>query len=514
MNTTTRAVLSLVIAVGIVPLAKAEPRSLRDGMSALSEQVRTLVRGNNLDEVWVGEFKPVGADAGRPKLRPILASELVRAGVKLSSKARFVVRGEYTCGPRDSAGGSPLQVKCEVVDTQDDSATRIPVACVESPTLAATLDETRRAPGGRNTTVPYCCNPRTTITIGQVTGPPQLAGNPGKGIEVLLEDYLRKAGIRVSLTASFAIRGTYGQTSDGDLASIRITLEIVDGTNRPIQVDGAPARFAGDFAPVRDSRKPTPMPAERHPESKRPTADRDGTEQLGVLLGATQHLSPSEPTAERHKQLCGTKSTPVIGPDGEWASAYEGSPYRVAVLVNGEARKLSRREGLIFVELREQEEYTVRVTNSSDYDAAVGTHIDGLSLFRFGQNPEYRYIMLPKKVEGVVKGWYLTNTLAKAFLVTGYPDSTAAKANPEKAKGDGDKATTKFGIITVTFAAAWTGGIDNAPPDERLVRYMANRGDPLGTAVGRDLTTNLEETSRVVGVTRDIVSIRYERPQE
>ena len=47
--------------------------------------------------------------------------------------------------------------------------------------------------------------------------------------------------------------------------------------------------------------------------------------------------------------------------------------------------------------------------NDSDTDAAVTLTIDGLNMFAFSENLDYRYVIVRRRVKVVIRGWHVTN---------------------------------------------------------------------------------------------------------
>src|SRR5262249_61767883 len=63
--------------------------------------------------------------------------------------------------------------------------------------------------------------------------------------------------------------------------------------------------------------------------------------------------------------------------------AGEKSPFGLEVLVNGAAVPPQDRDGLAYTPLRREQEYTVRLVNRSEMEAAARLSIDGLNVFTF-----------------------------------------------------------------------------------------------------------------------------------
>jgi hypothetical protein len=160
------------------------------------------------------------------------------------------------------------------------------------------------------------------------------------------------------------------------------------------------------------------------------------------------------------------------------------------------ARPAIDQEGLAFVKLSRGENYAVRLINNSPHDAAVDLKIDGLSMFAFSENKNYRVMIVPAGKSHVASGWHRTNQLADAFQVMEYSKSEAAKlVGP----------STADGTITATFAAAWQAGAK--APDDEPVATGSRSVD--GTGRGEEHGTTYQEVRREVGVVRSAISVRY-----
>src|SRR5262249_28255788 len=70
-----------------------------------------------------------------------------------------------------------------------------------------------------------------------------------------------------------------------------------------------------------------------------------------------------------------------------------------------------------------------RLTNTSNFDAAVTLTVDGLNVFAFSEvkdatgDPKFTHLILKKKSAATIKGWYRTSRDVASFLVTDLPKS-------------------------------------------------------------------------------------------
>ncbi len=186
------------------------------------------------------------------------------------------------------------------------------------------------------------------------------------------------------------------------------------------------------------------------------------------------------------------------------------SPYSVQILLRKDGGQVAltpaTREGLVWAKLAPGDVYEVKLSNRSEYDAAVDLTIDGLNLFAFGEGRSEGRVLVRAKDAVVVKGWYRNDEVSNEFKVTKYADSPVASLIPQP---------HQVGTVTASFAAAWPKD-NNPPPDE------PNRGDrgetseeSLSTSKGDLVKQQYVEVHLLVGDVRDIVSIRYSRsPQK
>ena len=130
-----------------------------------------------------------------------------------------------------------------------------------------------------------------------------------------------------------------------------------------------------------------------------------------------------------------------------------------------------------------------KLINDSDTDAAVTLTVDGLNMFAFSENSDYRYVIVRKKSQGVIPGWHITNRRSDSFKVTEYAKSAVAQLLPN---------SSLVGTVTATFAAAWPR--ETMPPaDERGSRRLVMRGKDA-TGRGPSVETGYQVAERVVGV--------------
>jgi hypothetical protein len=239
------------------------------------------------------------------------------------------------------------------------------------------------------------------------------------------------------------------------------------------------------------------QPIELDPATLEKTDDYQGVGMLAVVGGATTTLDPQKTVVDRQldclesilhpsafKVQCETRSEP-------------DSPYGAVIEVEGQAREPQVHDGQAFAPIRRGEKYAIRIINRSEYDAAVEVWIDGMSMFQFTE-PEfrqYRWIVIPAKGEGLVRGWHRNNGVSDAFEVTAYSKSAAATVLPQQ---------KRIGTMTLVFRRAWEPG--HRPPNEPA---LAQRSEGDATGRGPSVVQVYKVVNRIAGVPCAAVTIRY-----
>ena len=225
---------------------------------------------------------------------------------------------------------------------------------------------------------------------------------------------------------------------------------------------------------------------------------------MASLFGPTVELSPKLSNTARRRVISSHIESPKAHINATRISAGPGQSYGLEISVDsGDGyvpREPEDESGLAFVSIRRGEIYGINVINDSDDDAAVTLTVDGLNIFVFSENPEYRFFIVPKKSRALIKGWHRTNSVSDAFQVTEYSKSAVAQFLPRP---------SDIGMITASFAAAWPKAIE-PPMDERRAMF-AMRGEADATGRGPEVRAKYKEVERKVGVTRAAISVRYKR---
>jgi hypothetical protein len=312
------------------------------------------------------------------------------------------------------------------------------------------------------------------LAVGQFTSPPQLQASGGSGLSKILAEQLTQSGVTVKRRAELGLQGEYAEVPAQEGAVVaRITGEVRDRQGKAVH------QF---------------------------TRDVSGPEAIAGMFGVTVNLPPDKGQKERNRILRKGLGTSQVVLAENKVLAGEGSPYSIEVLVRDGAKLDSRppkdQEGMAFVSIERGQQYAVRVTNKSEYDAAVTLMIDGLNMFAFSERKDYSYFILGAGQSTVIQGWHRTNEVSDAFEVTSYAKSAVAELLASPAK---------IGTITATFAAAWA--VDQPPPPDELAARLADRGTGDATGRGPAVASKFTEVARKKGAMRASVSVRYTRPE-
>lgn len=312
------------------------------------------------------------------------------------------------------------------------------------------------------------------IAIGAFTGPAHLPASSGPGIKQVLIEELTRQGVKVQSRAGLEIKGDYREKLDPDtqVLELRLRATVLDDKGDQVIVLDKTIEDFDLLARVLGVNRPDPgagLTPQKESQELKQLIDHPAA----VVRDARVRTSP-------------------------------GSPYAVEVLVQEGQRYVPRNptttDGLAYVGLKKGEAFAVRLVNDSDYDAAVELTLDGLSVFAFSDTKGYRHFIVPKKGSALIKGWHRTNEHSDAFLITDYARGAAAEL---LTNSDG------IGTITASFAAAWEPKAK--PPEDEGAQFR----DPCKTAVGRGepVKTPYQEVRREHGRVRDIISVRYQRPE-
>lgn len=314
-----------------------------------------------------------------------------------------------------------------------------------------------------------------SVSIGAFTAPPQLDASTGPGIAKLLADEFARQEISVKRRAEFGLKGEFrdARNEQGRLTA-RIDGELVDRSGNVVFTY---------------------------------STDINGAGELSSLLGLTVELPADKPEKQREQKVAEAIEKPKADIRQTRVSASSTSPYSIELLVKSgddyQPRSVTLDEGVPFVPVARQEIYGVRLINDSPLDAAVTLTIDGVNVFAFSQNKEYKHYIIKRKSSGLIKGWHRTNQVADSFQVGEFSKSPAASLLP---------AGGVIGTITASFAAAW--GVNEPAPADELSARLASRGGQDATIIGPPTSQELTEVHRHTGSVRAVVSLRYSKPDD
>jgi hypothetical protein len=368
---------------------------------------------------------------------------------------------------------------------------------VEAKTLDAAVEDATK------NIVRYLKSKRqTAISVGDFLGPPQLGATGGPGLTKRFREAFQQHGIEVKSRSEIGLQGRFqlAQQSDGKIMVV-ISGSLVDPFGQTLTEFSEKGQQTSTKTAIADAKnaKDKAFPQDLPPEISESVTD---TGEVVDLVGATTKLFPNDTDADRQKDLARSIINPSFHLDGQRISAVEGDPYQIEILCDGVALPVRNEDGHAFVSIERDQQYVLRIYNTSPYPAAVFIAIDGLSIFEFSElrkangRPRYQHYILPPTEKGeLFRGWHKTNDRVDSFLVTEYSKSAAGLLGKP---ADGDS----IGTITVRFHAAWD---PNGPPptDEDLTK-----GDSA-TGFGSPVRQTAREVRRQIGRLRSSVSIRY-----
>jgi hypothetical protein len=324
-----------------------------------------------------------------------------------------------------------------------------------------------------------------TIAVGEFNAPAGHAANYGPGIQDLLSQELKSRKIRVDAKAGYKVQGDFVKAlvkdvhSPSDVLVLKLNFRIYD--NQGEELTSLTQRFE-----IRNNAV------------------------LAKALGYTGPLSPKGDYYVRNQDLqrnLGEKGARI---DGSRIFAGSGGLFAIEILARprvqtpAKPRQPQIKGNEAFVGIGRGELYEVRLYNYSKLDAAVTLQIDGLNTFAFSDvcdahgAPKYQYYIVPPSSNTVIPGWHKRNDGPNnylSFLVTAYGEGASRHA---------PQPTGKIGIITATFAYAWSG--NTKPAEEEGTRDGGNE-----TGFGPPVTQQATEVQRHIGVVRDVISVRYSR---
>lgn len=338
-----------------------------------------------------------------------------------------------------------------------------------------------------------------SVAIGRFSGPPTMPSDANTAMNIVFRQELEKAGLRIARRASIGIKGEYFVEPDlNDTANsheplaVRIDIQLVDAFGKVLS--------NLDFRS--DTSASNPDTTKSFHDGKAVARITDSND-LVAILGPSVSLPPDIDQRSRQQRLKKSLLEPNCFLDGSQVMLDRNGAYAVEIWVKRgddyQPLQPVLEEGLPFVELQKGDVYAVNLINRSNHDSAVRLSIDGLTMFAFADNPDFRHMIIPAGKVGLIKGWYRTSTLVDSFLVGSVADSAVAELNMDSAS---------VGTITASFAAAWPEN-SQPPTDELSAKLLANRGEKLATGRGPTAEQSTQLVRRHIGVPREVISVRY-----
>jgi hypothetical protein len=334
------------------------------------------------------------------------------------------------------------------------------------------------------------------LSVGQFPGTGDIGSRSSAGplLQTALEKKLKELGTTiVDKKADYELRGEYTEMEDSNTGRqfVQIKLELRDR-------EGNSRFFVGI-----ENNKATKYYVKNEAD-------------LAKMLGENVYVPPDAPADTRikaHKEaidhpksvIQGTRVLPAA--NAPFAIEVFTAPHRANVatpLGDYKVRTPHDEKGLPFVPIARDNVYAVKLINYADYAVAVDLRIDGLSMFHSSEirdkagNPAYRYIILPKRGEYLVRGWFINLKHTDEFLVTEYAKSEAGRIGIRDAK---------LGTITASFHAAWDPKV--GPPHDEPKNSDKYSLSADATGKGSRISVDYQVVEYEIGVFRAAVSVRY-----
>lgn len=323
-----------------------------------------------------------------------------------------------------------------------------------------------------------------SLAIGEFVGSVEVVGHSGPGIQLTLSEELRAAGLELdNQNHRFEISGRYQPFHDTAQNRTKSGGNPQEATNlNAIKL----------VALITDKETGEPL-------FERPTGRLIfGIDTVSAMEGLNRSNPPLRDPKRISDSIAQARREPQIDVQGTQIKGKTGQ-YALEVIVkqagNYVARPVTLNQDKPFVELRTQDIYGVRLINNSSHEAAVDLRIDGVNSFAFSSTGSTYWIVAPHSHSDIL-GWHRDNSITTEFkVVNNFPDTAAARLNL--------KPSARIGLITASFSACWQKNADR-PADEP-------DGDGRGTGFGDDIQFKTKHVERIIGQSRDNLSIRYEK---
>ncbi|MEW4526279.1 hypothetical protein [Maioricimonas sp. JC845] len=359
-----------------------------------------------------------------------------------------------------------------------------------------------------------------SVAVGAFLGPPSFGTSAGAGFKKILTEELEEVDVRVRrIGAPMAVQGRYSLSSGRQL---RIRMSLVNPQ--------------GDVLTNLSGRMTL-----QGPNGSEDVSVEDGqfnidelteADVLAELFGSTIDFQNRDDDDDvlgngfpDGDDVLGSLTNPTAFIDqAGFVRASRTSPFGLRVIVDGRLARPVLEDGVPFVEIRRGEKFELEVDNRESFEAAVRIHLDGVNSFTFSEirhlsgpqagEPRYsRWIVKPRN-RFRLKGWHVTNSDVREFLVTDFASSAAARVG----------STTDLGMITASFRATWQQG-QRPPSGEPVPKQVptiarapsfdapAPESPASGVGIGERARQRVEEDGlkRDYGVPRAVITIRYTR---
>jgi hypothetical protein len=366
-----------------------------------------------------------------------------------------------------------------------------------------------------------------TVSVGQITPTALPNANGGPGIVTLLGGELARIrpGSRPQKgeKPAFEVKGDYNLAPHPDESEaardqkcIRLCLRIIDtttGEENSLRLthfvcdNTTIARLTGVSCPLAldPSKEQTEQRRERNTaiwaacEKKNGQNPADGRNGQNSADGKNDQnfIDEKQPSLISNSPNCPYSIEVLAGPEGDGRTRPT------------QARPARIKDGMAFVDVKEQEVYEVRVYNRSPKDVAARVFVDSIDMFQFSDDrnpsdpsqPKFAYMIVPAAKDGVpgtftIPGWHKSiqgRDNFRAFLVTKYGKGAASS--------QGIQATGPIGVIQVVFSGCY-------PVLDGIRKRSA--GNETGFGAPRELEHTAVELE--IEPPTDIISVRYARP--
>jgi hypothetical protein len=310
------------------------------------------------------------------------------------------------------------------------------------------------------------------VTLGPITGPPQLAANPGPGLKNLLSLALKKQNVDLRPAANLGIKGEFRPVRDAKSKALamEVKLRIVDSSDRSLAI------FSCGIL---------------------------GDSEVAILAGMNTNPGPVADTKKRKKKMEDELIKPQVAVEGTKVTNGPGTPYGVEILVGEQAKQPEIVDKLAFVKIERGEIYAIKLYNNTDREMAALVHVDGLNVFAFNEDPDPDgqvrrefHVIIPKRGSQVIQGWYRSGGKSDSFMVTSYPNSAVGQL--------GLQDSDAVGTITAVFKACWPKG-ETPPADEGRTRSAD------ATGFGPPVEERYVRVERAFGIMRSAITVRYNK---